>query len=204
MSRVPVRVLASDPLSHAGVLTHLRFRPELEVVESGPAQATIIVADVVDTPVLESVRHQRRAENARVVLLCGRVTSQDVLDGVAAGASALLRREDATPDRLVRAITAAVAGDGSLPPDLLGRLLDSIGSAHRYPGRQVIGRAGVLSDREKEVLRLVANGQSTREIAKSLAFSERTIKSAIHDLITRLQLRNRAHAVAFAVREGLI
>ena len=61
-----------------------------------------------------------------------------------------------------------------------------------------------LSDREVEVLRLVAEGLDTGEIARQLAFSERTIKSVLHDVTTRLQLRNRAHAVAFAVREGFI
>jgi DNA-binding NarL/FixJ family response regulator len=61
-----------------------------------------------------------------------------------------------------------------------------------------------LTDREVEVLRLVAEGLDTGEIARRLAFSERTIKSVLHDVTTRLQLRNRAHAVAFAVREGFI
>ena len=61
-----------------------------------------------------------------------------------------------------------------------------------------------LSDREVDVLRLVAEGYDTGEIARRLAFSERTIKSVLHDVTTRLQLRNRAHAVAFAVREGFI
>jgi DNA-binding NarL/FixJ family response regulator len=74
--------------------------------------------------------------------------------------------------------------------------------------RQVLAPRGLrfsgLSDREVEVLRLVAEGLDTGEIARQLAFSERTIKSVLHDVTTRLQLRNRAHAVAFAVREGFI
>ena len=61
-----------------------------------------------------------------------------------------------------------------------------------------------LTEREIEVLRLVAEGYDTAEIAKTICFSERTIKSILHDVTTRLQLRNRAHAVAYAVREGLI
>ena len=54
------------------------------------------------------------------------------------------------------------------------------------------------------MLRLIADGLDTCEIARRLAFSERTIKSILHDVTTRLQLRNRAHAVAYAVREGFI
>ena len=74
--------------------------------------------------------------------------------------------------------------------------------------RQILAPRGLrfsgLSEREIEVLRLVAEGLDTGEIARRLSFSERTIKSVLHDVTTRLQLRNRAHAVAYAVREGLI
>ena len=61
-----------------------------------------------------------------------------------------------------------------------------------------------LAAREVEVLRLVADGCDTSEIARRLAYSERTVKNVLHDVTTRLQLRNRSHAVAYAVREGLI
>jgi DNA-binding NarL/FixJ family response regulator len=61
-----------------------------------------------------------------------------------------------------------------------------------------------LTQRELTVLRLLADGYSTREIARRLSYSERTIKNSIHDMVTRFKLRNRAHAVAFAVRQGLI
>jgi len=62
----------------------------------------------------------------------------------------------------------------------------------------------VLADREVEVLRLVAEGLDTAEIASRLSYSQRTIKTVLHDVTTRLQLRNRSHAVAYALREGLI
>ena len=63
---------------------------------------------------------------------------------------------------------------------------------------------GQLSSREADVLRLVAEGRDTSEIAEELCYSERTVKNVLHDLTTRLQLRNRTHAVAYALREGLI
>jgi DNA-binding NarL/FixJ family response regulator len=65
-------------------------------------------------------------------------------------------------------------------------------------------RLQVLSERETTVLRLISEGYDTREIADALCYSERTVKNVIHDVTTRLQLRNRAHAVAYAVRHGLI
>jgi DNA-binding NarL/FixJ family response regulator len=74
--------------------------------------------------------------------------------------------------------------------------------------RHVLGPRGLtfsgLSERELGVLRLVADGLDTSEIAERLSYSERTIKNIIHDITTRLHLRNRSHAVAFAMRHGLI
>jgi DNA-binding NarL/FixJ family response regulator len=61
-----------------------------------------------------------------------------------------------------------------------------------------------LTDRETHVLRMVADGHDTAEIAQELCYSERTVKNILHDVTSRLQLKNRSHAVAFAVREGLI
>nr|WP_281497227.1 helix-turn-helix transcriptional regulator [Ornithinimicrobium sp. F0845] len=74
--------------------------------------------------------------------------------------------------------------------------------------RQVLTPRGLtftgLTPREAQVLRLVADGHDTAEIARELCYSERTVKNVLHDLTTRLQLRNRSHAVAYALREGLI
>ena len=66
-----------------------------------------------------------------------------------------------------------------------------------------LGLAGI-TNREGEVLRMVASGLSTKEIADRLCYSQRTVKSILHDVTNRFQLRNRAHAVAYALREGLI
>jgi DNA-binding NarL/FixJ family response regulator len=108
------------------------------------------------------------------------------------------------PERLVPAIRAAAAGDGTVPPDLLGRLLEQIGRLQR----QVLSPRGLtfggLTDREVKVLKLVADGWDTAEIADDLSYSERTVKNIIHDVTSRLQLRNRSHAVAYALRQGLI
>ena len=127
-----------------------------------------------------------------------------MIAGVEAGACGFMRRNEAVPERMVAAIQAASAGDGSVPADLLGRLLDHVGRLQR----QVLSPRGLsfrgLTDREVEVLKLVADGYDTAEIAADLAYSERTIKNIIHDVTTRLNLRNRSHAVAYAVRQGLI
>jgi DNA-binding NarL/FixJ family response regulator len=116
----------------------------------------------------------------------------------------VIRRSQATPDTLVRLIKATAAGEGTLPPDLLGRLLSRVSRLQQ----QVLQPRGWdlagVSEREADVLRMVAEGLETQEIAERLCYSQRTVKGILHDITGRFQLRNRAHAVAFALREGLI
>jgi DNA-binding NarL/FixJ family response regulator len=127
-----------------------------------------------------------------------------LMTAVEVGAQAVLRRREATPERLADAVAAAAQGDGTLAPDLLGRLLDQMSRLQRQVlAPRGIGPAG-LSDREVDVLRLLADGYDTGDIARTLAYSERTIKNTIHDVTSRLNLRNRSHAVAYAVKSGLI
>jgi DNA-binding NarL/FixJ family response regulator len=206
--RIRVQVLAADPVSEAGVASQLRYRSELEVLASGGADnqpdVVVVVADEVDEERLRAVRAVRRAGRSRVVLVASELDGRAVLTAVEAGASGIVRRREATPERLSAAIRAAANGDGTLPPDLLGRLLQQVGAPRQTHGMTRGLTYGGLTQRELRVLQLLADGLSTSEIARELAYSERTIKNAIHDLTSRLNLRNRSHAVAFALRQGLI
>lgn len=198
-------VQARDPISRAGVAAELRTRPEVRVVES-VAQATVavLVADSVDATTTHDLRSLTKDHHPRLMLIVTSVDDAALVMAAEAGASGLLRRGDATADMLVRTIIKVAAGEGEVPPDLLGRLLEQVGRLQR----QVLAPRGLtftgLTPREAEVVRLVADGLDTREIALKMCYSERTVKNVLHDLITRLQLRNRTHAVAYAVREGLI
>ena len=203
--RVAVFVNAADPISQAGIASSLRGRPELWVVEDVDlAAVAVIVADDVDDDALRTVRAVQRNGCPRVVLVVTRLDDSGLLAAAEAGACGMLRRAEAGPERLAAACQSAAAGDGTLPPDLLGRLLDGVGRLQR----QVLSPRGLtfsgLTDREVSVLKMVADGYNTNEIASTLAYSERTIKNTIHDVTTRLNLRNRTHAVAYALREGLI
>ena len=112
-------------------------------------------------------------------------------------------RELVAAAREARARVVLVAGqlDG---PDLFSRVVEQLARLQRpaQPGRELAAHG--LARREIEVLRLVAEGLDTAEIARRLSYSERTIKNVLHEVTTRLQLRNRPHAVAYAVRQGLI
>ena len=207
MTRIPVYVYASDPISQAGVASQLRQRPELVVVDQSDldsAQVAVVVAEVVDESVLRVLRAIQRGSVPRTVLVASVLDDAAIVSAAEAGVSALVRRGEATPERLTHVVGKVAAGEAEMPPDLLARLLGQVGKLQR----QVLAPRGItfsgLTEREIEVLRLVAEGYDTAEIAKTICFSERTIKSILHDVTTRLQLRNRAHAVAYAVREGLI
>jgi DNA-binding NarL/FixJ family response regulator len=205
--RVPVFVYAADPISQAGLAAQLRSRPEVHVVDESDvdsAAVAVVMADEVDDETTRVVRAIERNGCPRVVLVVTRLDDNGLLAAIEAGACGILRRSEAAPERLVTAVLSAANGDGAVPPDLLGRLLDQVGALQR----NVLAPRGLtlsgLSEREVEVLRLVADGCDTGEIAGKLAYSERTVKNVIHDITTRLQLRNRSHAVAYAVRQGLI
>ena len=205
--RVPVFVYAADPISQAGLAAQLRSRPEVHVVDESDvdsAAVAVVMADDVDDETTRVVRAIERNGCPRVVLVVTRLDDNGLLAAVEAGACGILRRSEAAPERLVTAVLSAANGDGAVPPDLLGRLLSQVGHLQR----NVLAPRGLtlsgLSEREVEVLRLVADGLDTGEIAGKLAYSERTVKNVIHDITTRLQLRNRSHAVAYAVRQGLI
>jgi Response regulator containing a CheY-like receiver domain and an HTH DNA-binding domain len=90
-----------------------------------------------------------------------------------------------------------------VPPDLLGRLLAQVSRVQQFLQPRGLQLSG-LSTREADILRLIADGLDTNEIAASLSYSERTVKNVLHDVTSRLQLRNRSHAVAYALKQGMI
>jgi DNA-binding NarL/FixJ family response regulator len=205
--RIAVYVYAHDPVLQAGVSSQLRGHPEIEVVlEDRPDDAVvaIVVADVIDDATTSVIRGIQRNGVPRVVAVLSVLDTTGVLAGVEAGCCGLIRRAEATTARLVDAVRSAARGDGTLSPDLLGGLLSRLGTLQSDVLRPLGLSFAGLNDREVEVLRLVADGLDTDEIADRLCYSARTVKNVLHDVTTRFHLRNRSHAVAFAIRQGLI
>jgi DNA-binding NarL/FixJ family response regulator len=205
LSQIEVAVVGADPLTRAGIEAQLGRRSDFCLVDEPVPEGgvTLVVTDEVDAAALHAIRTAPAAGGRRVVLLVGRIDDAGLLSAVEAGVSGLVRRSsDATA--LERAIRGAAEGDGTLPPDLLGRLLTQVGRLQR----QVLTPRGLtlggLTEREVSVLRLIADGHDTAEVGRELYFSERTVKNVIHDVMMRFDLRNRAHAVAYAIRQGLI
>lgn len=205
--RVSVHVDAWDPILKAGVVSHLRHRPEVRLLDDDAAEqaeVAVVVVDAVDERTVQMLKQRQRTSETRLVLVASGLDDSDVVVAAEAGVVGLLRRSEASAERLVTAIRAASVDEGTVPSDLLGRLLGQVGALQRgFLGPRGLTFNG-LATREIEVLRLVADGCDTQEIADRLAYSERTVKNVLHDVTTRLQLRNRSHAVAYALRQGLI
>jgi DNA-binding NarL/FixJ family response regulator len=138
-----------------------------------------------------------------LVLVCtAEATPESVMMAMQAGAIGFLRKETLTMAGLGAAVQAAASGAGVIPPELLESLVRAAApDAETANGR---AHAAKLTDREQQVLSLIADGHPTREVAQQLSYSERTVKNVLHDVVTKLNARSRSQAVAFAVREGLI
>jgi DNA-binding NarL/FixJ family response regulator len=219
-TRTPVFIYAADPLSAAGAKAQLMGEPTVELV--GPvdldrARVALVVADAADEGVAKVARAIQRDGVPHVVLVAAHFDEPGVVMAVAAGVTGFLRRTDATSVRLVQLIREADRTGCQLPEGLLRRAASV--QVHDVPNRPDVLELGEplpertavatvaeprLTCREAEVLRLVADGYDTADVAEQLAYSESTIKGVLAKLMTRLEARNRCHAIAIVLREGLI
>jgi DNA-binding NarL/FixJ family response regulator len=162
--RVPTYIYANDPISHAGVTAQLRMRPEIRIIEAADvdsAEVAVIVTTVVDEETLRVLRGLRRGTSPGTLLIVDTIGDAALVRSAEAGVCGLLRRPDATPDAMIRAIVAVASGAGEVPSDLVARLLTQLGRLQRHV---LIPRGLTLSgltERETEVFRTVAEGMDT-------------------------------------------
>jgi DNA-binding NarL/FixJ family response regulator len=194
-------VCGDDPITEAGVAAQLRGRPEVfvpavtESTETSSVDVVMVVVERLDDGAARLLRAIRARGHRRIVVVCALVDDAAVSRAAEHGAAAVLQRSDATPERLAAAASAAARG---------GTRVEVLRPVRRPTGRDTDDGHREFTPREVDVLRLLAEGYDTTDIAGALAYSERTIKNVIHDVTSRLQLRNRSHAVAVAVRTGVI
>ncbi|MFC0431923.1 response regulator transcription factor [Kutzneria buriramensis] len=207
MNLVKVLVRAPDALTEMVIGKHLDSLSGVEVVSGErhmPVDVAVMVAERMSVEVMSTLRKVKETLRVPVVLIPGEIDPADLLAAVDCNVVAVLPRAAATSDRIEEAVLTAAAGGGALPPSILGELLRQVEQIQR----EVLSPNGLhfsgLTPREIDVLRLLSHGLDTAEIAAKLCFSERAVKKVIFGITRRLNLRNRPHAVAYALRTGVI
>ncbi|BCJ48319.1 DNA-binding response regulator [Actinoplanes ianthinogenes] len=215
----PIRVLVCDDqeLIRAGFATIIDAQPDMEIVgECGDGRAAVDLAarlrpDVVvmdvRMPVLDGIGATRLLAGAgvpepvKVLVVTTFNLDEYVYEALRAGASGFLLK-DAPPAQLLNGIRTVATGAALLAPEvtrqLVGRYAARIRPAESDPG------GGELTPREREVLRLLAEGLSNGEIAAALVLSQETVKTYVSRILTKLGLRDRVQAVVYAYRRGLV
>ncbi|MFE0632430.1 LuxR C-terminal-related transcriptional regulator [Streptomyces sp. NPDC058864] len=204
-----IAVYGGDPLTRAGVAAQMAQHRDIRVVpraEDSPdptRDVAVVLVDRLDLQAGVQLRKLAAGYKRRVVLVVGELAEHQLTLVLEAGISSVVWRHQANSDGLVKAIRATARNEGDMPGDLLRRLLAQLERRDHGTVMSTV-QPGRPTRRELDVLELVSQGLGTREIADQLSYSERTIKGILHDVMMRLNLRNRAHAVAHAIREGYI
>ncbi|GAA2777821.1 helix-turn-helix transcriptional regulator [Crossiella cryophila] len=206
MDRVLIAVCSRTMLTLPGVTRLLSAEPELEVV--GPAriraaQVALVVAEEVDVDTREILLRVRRSSPARLLLAVNRLTEADLPWLARTKVAAVLERREVDTPTLVAAIAAARHAPES--PERLAAGLRARLAGGAVPAQRARADVPVrLAPRERDLLELLADGYGTAEIARRLRYSERTVKNIVHGLLSRFELRNRTHAVAYLLRAGAL
>jgi DNA-binding NarL/FixJ family response regulator len=208
--RVTVAVLGDDPLMIGRVGTQLTTSPDVRVVpdaDSTTADVLLILTTAVTEQLLTHLN--RLADDAtnptqRMVLVADHLRQRHLPHIFRCGVVSVLPRRGVATSLIMRAVLTSHTGGAMLPETVTRWLVDETRTFQSDMLASNGLQAGGLTPREVDVLKLLADGTDTPHIAQVLSYSERTIKKIIQDMLTRLNLHNRAHAVSYALRVGAI
>ena len=215
----PIKILLVDdqPLFREGLRTLLSVQPDFEVVgEAGNGEEAISLAHKLlpsvvlmdlQMPVLDGVAATRRLHrelpDCRVIVLTTFDDDEMVFDGLRAGAIGYLLK-DAPSEKLGEAIRSAARGESFLQPSVAAKVVAEFARLTSKPAMNARALVEPLSDRELEILSLIADGASNREIAGTLFLAEGTVKNHVTNILGKLGVRDRTQAALKARDTGLI
>ncbi|MER5222241.1 response regulator transcription factor [Streptomyces flaveus] len=219
MTSGTIRVLIADDqqMVRQGFSVLLNTQPDIDVVGQAVdgldavAQVAELLPDVVlmdiRMPELGGIEATRRitceTPQIRVLVLTTFDLDEYVYDALRAGASGFLLK-DASADKLAEAVRVVAAGDALLAPGITRRLIAQFSRLDGAPRAPLKERVGELTERETEVLALIAQGLSNAEIAERLVVAEQTVKTHVGRILVKLGLRDRTQAAVFAYESGLV
>jgi DNA-binding NarL/FixJ family response regulator len=214
----PIRVLVVDDqeLFRRGLVMLLRVEPGIEVLgEAGDGLegAKLAASDVPDVILLdvrmpkssgiEACRKiKETVPSAKIIMLTVSDEEADLYEAVKSGAAGYLLK-DSSIEEVAQAVRVVADGQSLISPSMAVKLIDEFKQMSR-PEREHVPGGLRLTERELEVLRLVAKGMNNREIARQLYISENTVKNHVRNILEKLQLHSRMEAVMYAVREKLL
>lgn len=206
---ISIVVVDDHPVVREGLVALLEDEPDFQVAGSAGSaedaielaarlQPAVVMVDL-ELPGMDGVAaipHLLDASPTTGILVFSAYdTDERVFGAIRAGAKGYLLK-GASGDEIVAAVHAIHAGESYLEPRIAAKLVAEVSAPHRF--------AGLLTERQRAVLRLIAAGLSNKQIARSLAISERTVKFHVTSILSKLQAENRAQAVATAVQRGLL
>ncbi len=210
MDRISVLIVDDHPVVRQGLHSFLQLQDDLEIV--GEAADGLEAVEKVDEllpdvvlmdlvmPKVDGIAAIRRitalSPSTRVLVLTRFSDDDKVFSAIKAGALGYLMK-DSSPADLAEAIRAVYRGEPSLDPEIAKKLMDQLSK-----GEEVIAEED-LTTREKDVLRLIARGNSNKEIAASLNISEKTVKNHVTNILQKLHLSDRTQAALYAVRRRM-
>jgi len=204
MAHLTIAVCSTDLLMLPGIAGLLGDEPGMTVVpaERVPAaDVALVVTEEIDDTTRDLLARIARSSPARVVLMVDQVDNTSLPELVGYRVRQIMARH--AVDDLVAVIDAAMANPEP-PEEPVATLLAQLTPVTMNHLGPRVDAPTALAPRERELVRLLAQGCDTAEIARSLSYSERTVKHIVHGMINRLRLRNRAHVVAFAMRAGVL
>jgi NarL family two-component system response regulator LiaR len=212
MTKIRVLIVDDHGVVRQGLRTYLELLDDIEVIgeaENGTEavaqvrqhQPDVVLMDLV-MPEMDGIEATRQVSaispSTRVIVLTSFADDEKVFPAIKAGATGYLLK-DVSPGDLANAIRAVHAGETHLHPDITRKLVDQFASPRTVP----TSAPDELTPRELEVLRLIAQGMSNREIAQALTISEKTVKTHVSNILSKLHLVDRTQAAIYAHRHGV-